>query len=163
MKKGTKQNNPTPSADATIAANVAADDALDWLPPAQSEAAQELWLLEQSASAEEFYYRLSEIITDAHVLTFDDRQWLANLVAKSWSKKIGRPINKERYQQAYWNYIRGPMSQGLPPIKRAIAIEDLMSVYGIEYEAAAKLYNNAKKFEGEAPPQKSSAAKKGNK
>jgi len=163
MKKGTRKNNPSPSADATIATNAAVDDALDWLPPAQSEAARELWLLEQSESAEEFYYRLSKIIIDAHILTVDDRQWLANLVAKPWSKKIGRPLNKGRYQQAYWDYIRGPMSQGLPPIKRAIAIEELMGIYGIEYEAAAKLYTNAKRYEGEAPPPKSSPAKKGNK
>jgi hypothetical protein len=126
-------------------------------------AAPLFYCLEISQSAEEFHDRLSEIILDAHKLSNDERQWLANTVQKPWKPKRGAGTKEERYREIFECYILGPLIGDAPELSRADAIREIMDRYKITADAAGKSYDISRKWNGQAPPPKKSKPKGGNK
>jgi len=148
------------------------DDEFYPLTPEQEAEANEffatpmLYYLEISKSAEEFYDRLSEIILDADKLTDGERQWLANLVQKPWKPKRGAGTKEKRYSEIFYDYILPYFYPEIPDeqtLRRTDAIPLIMDRYKLTADAAGKSYDIAKKWNGEAPPPKTSKAKTGNK
>ena len=170
MKKETKKLQPATNPAEPIAHNEEFNQKSGFkLTHEQEEAANAfyatplLYYLEISKSAEEFYSRLSEIILDAHKMTDDERQWLANLVQKPWKPKRGAETKEKRYQEIFYDYHLHPLLYDAPSIRRADAVREIMDRYKLTADAAGKSYDIAKKWNGEAPPQKKSKAKIGNK
>jgi hypothetical protein len=160
MKKEIKNTKPTPSPADPITHNEEMDDEFYPLTLEQQEAANEFFAapllhsLGDSKSAEEFYVHLREIILDAHKLSNDERQWLANIVQKPWKPKRGAGTKEERYREIFDCYILGTLIGDAPELRRADAIREIMDRYKITADAAGKSYDIYKKWYGQAPPPK---------
>lgn len=115
-----------------------------------------LVLLENAQSPDRFYYLLSELIIEAHLLSEPDRKHLAKIAARPWLKKRGAGTKQARYYEIYLDYFAYPQQEGRPLIKRAAAVKAISDKFKITPDAAGKSYDIAKKYKGSAPPPKTS-------
>lgn len=105
---------------------------------------QELWLLEQSTSATEFYSRLGRLIRNTAVFSDEDREFLAQQAEISWKKGRGRPREDDRNFEIFIQFVFDYEGS------RNSAIEAIAKKYNLEFEAAQKAYSRAKKTNGQS-------------
>lgn len=118
-----------------------------WLP--------EIWLLEQSGSAVEFYRRLGELIRSTGEFSDEERRLLAEQAEVPWAKRKGRPAESRRNWSIFMNYVcqhfDGPEMENRRPPSRKEAISLIMAEYNLAAEAATKAYDLAVRTNGQSP------------
>ncbi len=118
----------------------------NWLP--------EIWLLEQSGSAVEFYRRLGELIRSTGKFSDEERRLLAEQAEIPWAKRRGRPAEIHRNHSIFMSYVcqgwNGPDMEGQSPPSRKEAIPLIMAEYNLAAEAAAKAYDLAARTNGQS-------------
>jgi hypothetical protein len=107
---------------------------------------QELWLLEQSTSAKEFYSRLGTLIRSTGKFSESERDFLAQQAEIPWTKTRGRPREDNRNFEIFMRYILDYEGS------RSGAIKEIMKKYNLDFEAAQKAFSKAKKTDGQSTP-----------
>jgi len=115
----------------------------------------DLYYLEESTTAAEFYDRLSNIIIRSEYLSADQRDDLANMVRKPWTGRLnkkGRTPKEKRHFDIYQNYIL-PEIMGGPKFHFTTAVKVIKKEYKMNsLDAAAKALRSAREFvEGKKP------------
>lgn len=115
----------------------------------------DLYYLEESTTAAEFYDRLSGIIIRSEYLTADQRDDLAKMVRKPWTGRLnkkGRTPKEKRNYDIYKNYIL-PEIMGGAKFHFTTAVEGIKKEYKMNsLDAAAKALRLAREFvEGKKP------------
>ena len=109
----------------------------------------DLYYLEESTTAAEFYDRLSDIIIRSEYLTADQRGDLAEIVKKPWTgrkNKKGRASLERRHTAIYIRYVL-EAKENNRKIPHSIAIKEIQSEYKLSSEdTAAKALSAAKKY-----------------
>jgi hypothetical protein len=115
----------------------------------------DLYYLEESTTAAEFYDRLSDIIIRSEYLTADQRDDLAEMVKNPWTgrkNKKGRASLERRHTAIYIRYVLEG-EENNKKIPHSIAIKEIKEEYKLSSEdTAAKALSAAKKYwDGKKP------------
>jgi len=119
----------------------------NWIP--------DIYMLEQSRSAKEFYRRLAELIRQTGLFSDEERRLLAAQAEIPWAKPKGRRPENSRNEEIFMTYIlddMGPDEQPRTIPSRKEAIRLIMKSYNLEAEAAAKAYDSALRTSGQPQP-----------
>jgi hypothetical protein len=115
----------------------------------------DLYYLEESTTAADFYDRLSNIIIRSEYLTADQRDDLAEIVKNPWTgrkNKKGRASLERRHTAIYIRYVLEG-GENNKKIRHSIAIKEIKGEYKLSSEdTAAKALSAAKKYwDGKKP------------
>jgi len=97
----------------------------------------DIYYLEESKSAEEFYMRLSKMIFDVPKYNQQELEYLSKVVSRPWKKAKGRPRNDDRDLEITilgFEYFEDQTK----PKKQQDFVNFIAKKYGMEFDAARK-------------------------
>ena len=102
----------------------------------------DIYFLSISKSLEEFHSLLGKMIFDVPNYNEPELKMLSELLSKPFKRKRGPKSKDNRLFEIKHRYIVAPDESGVF-IKRVDAIKEIADQYGMNAEAAAKLYDQA--------------------
>ena len=102
----------------------------------------DIYYLEESKSAEEFYHRLGEMIYDVPKYDEQELKYLSELVSKPFKKKKGRPSNDHRDIEIRTIYYQLSEADQEPKTKKEF-IEIIMNEFRLDFDASRKAIKKA--------------------
>lgn len=102
----------------------------------------DIYLLEESKSADEFYHRLGKMILDVPKYNEEELKYLSELVSKPWKRKKGRPSNEQRdFEIKSLYYTLADHNKEPKKIKDFIQLVQIE--FRMDFDAARKAVRNA--------------------